>query len=71
MAIRTKNSFIKELIITAQDSIWKNEMALEYTKIYGEGTEQEKELKIKSCEHAIKKDKEYIEFLKSKLSKVK
>lgn len=64
---KSKNDFINELIQTAQDSIWKNELALEYTELYGEGTEAEKKLKIDGCNHAIKKDQEYIEFLKSKL----
>lgn len=62
---RTKKDFIKELLITAQDNIWKNELTL----LYAEKTPEDKEkaMKIKATEHAIKKDKEYLEFLTTQL----
>ena len=30
--MKNKSDFIQELIQTAQDSIWKNELALKYTR---------------------------------------
>jgi len=63
--MKNKSDFIQELIQTAQDSIWKNELALKYTELHGEGTDEEKQLKIKACKYAIEKDTEYIEFLKN------
>lgn len=64
---KTFNEYVEELIQTAQESIWKNEMAIEYTNTFQEGTEKDRELKIEACNHAIKRDKEYIEFLKGKI----
>lgn len=64
---RTKKDFINELIETAQDSVWKNELALLYSEKFGTD-DKDKELKINSCKHAIEKDKEYIDFLKCELS---
>lgn len=63
--MKNRPEFIQELIQTAQESIWKNELAMKYTEAHGEGTDEEKKLKIEACKHAIKKDTEYIEFLKN------
>lgn len=63
---RLKSDIIKELITTAQDNVWKNELALEYNDKFGEG--KDKEEKKKGTERAIKKDLEYIDFLKVELS---
>lgn len=56
-----KLTFTKGLIQTAQETIWKNELALAYNEQFGEG--KDKEEKEKSALHAIEKDKEYIKFL--------
>ena len=62
----TKRQFIESLINTAQETIWKNELALAYTEKYGiDGAD--KEVKIKSCKHALTQDSEYIKFLQSQL----
>lgn len=60
-----KRKFIEGLIETAQESIWKNELTKDYVEKFSEG--KDKIAKIKSCEHAIKKDMEYISFLREKL----
>jgi len=61
-----KKTFIKEVLMkTAQETIWKNELALEYNEKFGEG--KDKEEKSKSAEHAIEKDKEYIAWLQEQL----
>lgn len=62
----SKRKFIESLITTAQETIWKNELALAYTEKYGiEGSE--KDVKIKACKHALVQDNEYIKFLQSQL----
>lgn len=61
---RTK--FIKSLIESAQENIWKNELAIEYTKKFSEEG-ADKDVKLKACNHALEKDKEYITFLEEKL----
>lgn len=53
------------MIATAQDTIWKNELALDYNEKFGEGNDQI--TKRKACEEAIKKDLQYIGFLKEQL----
>lgn len=58
-----KQRFIEELIKTAQETIWKNELAMSYNEKYGGNDET----KRKACEEAIKKDNEYISFLKENL----
>lgn len=65
---RTKKEFINELLLAAKDNIWKNQLALKFATDYPSGTSQEQDLKIKSCEHAIKKDTEYIAFLNIQLN---
>lgn len=50
------------MIQTAQEMVWKNELAMDYNEKFGEGNDQI--TKRKSCEEAIKKDLAYIEFLK-------
>lgn len=60
-----KITFIKGLIQTAQETIWKNELALEYNEKFGEG--KDKEEKAKSAAHAIEKDKQYIAWLQEQL----
>lgn len=57
----TRTDFIKGLIKTAQETIWKNELALEYNEKFGQG--KDKEEKEKACNEAIAKDKEYLSFL--------
>jgi hypothetical protein len=59
-----KENYIKELIKTAQESIWKNELAKEFTEKFGG---KDKDVKIKATEHAIAKDEEYIAFLRDHL----
>lgn len=63
---RTKADLIKDLMVIAQDNIWKNQLAKEYNEKFGEG--KDKEEKMKGAEHAIKKDLEYLDFLKVELS---
>lgn len=60
-----KREFIESLIKTAQESIWKNELAKDFTEKFDKS--KDKATKIKSCEHAIQKDTEYITFLREKL----
>ena len=60
-----KRKFIEKLIETAQESVWKNELARDFAQKFAEG--KEKETKIKACEHAIKQDEQYISFLKEYL----
>lgn len=63
---RTKAELIKELLVTAQDSVWRNQMAMNFAEKYGEG--KDKDEKITACKHAIQKDTEYINFLKVELA---
>lgn len=60
---KSKTDFIKELIDTAQETTWKNELAMEYAKQYAPN-DKERDEKVKACEYAITKDKEYITFLR-------
>jgi len=60
-----KDNFIKELIKIAQENIWKNELAKDFTEKFGEG--KDKDLKIKATEDAIKRDWQYLTFLRDKL----
>lgn len=62
---KTKREFIKELMIVAQDNIWKNELANAYNEEFGEG--KDKEEKRTATLHAIEQDKKYVEFLKKQL----
>lgn len=61
-----KAEFILGLIQTAQETIWKNELALAYNEKFGEGLDKEE--KAKSAFYAIEKDKEYIDFLTIELN---
>lgn len=61
--VKSKTDFIKELIETAQESTWKNELAMEYAKRFAPN-DKERDEKVKACEFAIKKDAEYMDFLK-------
>lgn len=63
-----KRKFISEVLIpTAQQSIWKNQLAKEYNaKFASEGND--KITKDKACDEALKKDAEYMEFLNAQLS---
>lgn len=58
---KSKEQFIQELIETAQENVWKNELAKLFAQEFGDTAD--KDVKIKACEHAIKKDLEYIQFL--------
>lgn len=59
---KTKRDFINELIATAQETTWKNELAMEYARQFAPN-DKERDEKVKACEHAIKQDTSYIEFL--------
>lgn len=63
---RTKADFIKELLTTAQDSVWRNTLAMQFAEKFGEG--KDKDEKVTACKHAIEKDTEYIKFLKVELA---
>lgn len=65
---KTKTEFIEELIQTAQDAVWKNELVIKYRQANPSGDEKKDIVDIKACEHSIEKDKEYIEFLKNENS---
>lgn len=58
--MRTRNEFLDELKQSAQESIWKNELAIEYAK------DNASDINIKATEEFIKRDKAYIEFLNTK-----
>ncbi len=63
---RTKRQFIEELLVTAQDNVWKNQLAYDYNEEFAvEG--KEKDEKKQATSHAIDRDLEYIEFLKKQL----
>lgn len=53
---------------TAQENIWLSQMASRSAAQSEDLSEKEKNLKIASCEHAIKKDTEYIAFLEKELA---
>lgn len=63
---KTKVEYIKYLIGSARDSMWKNELAALYNEKFGEG--KDKEEKAKATAHAIVKDQEYIKFLEEQLA---
>lgn len=64
---RTKKEFIEELIQTAQDAVWKNELVIAYRQTNPSGDEKKDTVDIKACEHSIEKDKSYIGFLYGQL----
>lgn len=63
--MKNKKEFIKFLIEEAQKNIWKNELAIEYKK-QEIGTSN---LDIVATEDIIKRDNQYVTFLKGELKK--
>lgn len=59
----TRNNFINSLIQTAQENIWKNQLAIAYKK----DDKNTSDLNIAATEDHIKRDLAYIHFLKSNL----
>lgn len=57
--------FIEELIVNAQRSIWKNELAIAYSEAGLSTTVTP--LNIEATKDIIKRDGEYIEFLNKQL----
>lgn len=62
---RTKKQFIKELIETAQDNIWKCELKLSYL---GEPESNPDKEQANAARLTIEKDTNYIAFLKKELA---
>jgi hypothetical protein len=62
---RTKSQYIKELIETAQDNIWKCELKI---KLLGEATSNADKEQLNAAKLTIEKDTEYIAFLKGELA---
>lgn len=63
--MKNKKDFIKFLLEEAQKNIWKNELAIEYKK-QEIGTSN---LDIVATEDIIKRDNQYVDFLKGELKK--
>lgn len=61
-----KSNYIKSLIQTAQETIWRNELAKEYAIKFAD-SDKDREEKVKGCDLAIEKDHQYIAFLNEKL----
>lgn len=57
---KTRKEYLRELIEVAQEGIWKNELFLKYNKDLPED-------KIKAAQEYIKRDEEYINFLRGEL----
>lgn len=65
---KSKREFIQELIDTAQENIWKNELVIKYRQANPSGDEKKDTVDLKACEHSIEKDKAYIDFLYGQLN---
>lgn len=63
-----KQEYIQSLIQTAQETIWRNELAAKYNEQFGEG--KDKEEKAKATAQAIEKDLQYIAFLQDQCESV-
>lgn len=59
---RTRQDYIKELIQTAQENIWRNELFLKY---YADTAD---EVQKNAAKEHIKRDNDYIEKLQCELS---
>lgn len=61
--MKTKSKFITELVDNAQTNIWKNELTIKYHEagLASNATP----LNIDAVKEMIKRDQEYIDFLKS------
>lgn len=64
---KTKRDFINDLIETAQCNVWKSELVIKFRQENPSEDPKKDSVDIKASEHAIKKDLEYIDFLKKEL----
>ena len=64
---KTKREFIEELIQTAQNNVWKCELAVAFREANPSGDDKKDSMDKKAAEINAQKDKEYIKFLNAQL----
>lgn len=67
MSQRIKKEFITELIKDAQDSIWKNELAVAYNEQHPNENKSKSIEQIGAAKLAMEKDIVYLAFLREQL----